>query len=122
MSQATALYDLHLHSGWSYDATARGEAYFVAARRYGVRCLAITDHHLIDGLDEIHTVARNYPEVRVIRAAELTVTTEFGAIDLLCYGLPDAIPPALQKVLHEIRIAAFRPLRNVMQIAILCDT
>ena len=101
MSQPTALYDFHLHTRWSYDATARVEAYFAAARRYGVRCLAITDHHLIDGLDEVHAVAREYPEVRVIRAAELTVTTEFGSIDLLCYGLPDTIPHALQTVLDE---------------------
>ena len=103
MSQSTALYDLHLHTAWSYDATARVEPYFAAARRYGVRCLAITDHHLIDGLESVRTVARQYPEVRVIRAAELTATTEFGAIDLLCYGLPDTIPPALQTVLAEYR-------------------
>ena len=70
MSQATALYDLHLHTGWSYDATARMETYFMAARRNGVRCLAITDHHLIDGLDEMHAVARAYPDVRVIPAVK----------------------------------------------------
>lgn len=103
MPQANSLYDFHLHTGWSYDATASAEAYFTAARRYGVRCLAITDHHLIDGLQEMHTIAREYPEVRVIRAAELTVTTEFGSIDLLCYGLPDAISPALQTILDEYR-------------------
>ena len=101
MSQSTALYDLHLHTGWSYDATATVESYFAAARRCGVRCLAITEHHLIDGLNEVREVAREYPDVRVIRAAELTVTTEFGAIDLLCYGFPDSIPPALQTVLEE---------------------
>lgn len=101
MSQTTARYDLHLHTGWSYDATARVEPYFAAAQRYGVQCLAITDHHVIDGQNEVHEVARKYPDVRVIRAAELTVSCEFGSIDLLCYGLPEIIPPALQKVLDE---------------------
>ncbi len=103
MSQPTALYDLHLHTGWSYDATSEVESYFTAARRHGVRCLAITEHHLIDGLSEVREVARHYPEVRVIRAAELTVKTEFGDIDLLCYGLPNSIPPALQTVLDDYR-------------------
>lgn len=101
MPQSTALYDLHLHTGWSYDATATVEPYFEAAQRLGVRCLAITDHHVIDGLSEVQEVARKYPEVRLIRAAELTVSCEFGAIDLLCYGLPQIIPAELQKVLDE---------------------
>lgn len=101
MSQPTALYDLHLHTGWSYDATATVEPYFEAAQRLGVRCLAITDHHVIDGLNEAQEVARKYPDVRLIRAAELTVSCEFGSIDLLCYGLPETIPSALQKVLDE---------------------
>lgn len=35
MEPATALYDLHLHTAWSYDATARAEAYFAAASRCG---------------------------------------------------------------------------------------
>ncbi len=103
MSRAIALYDLHLHTCWSYDATAGAKAYFAAARRLGVRCLAITDHHLIDGLDEAGAAARDYPEVRLIRAAELTVTTRFGAVDLLCYGLPAAMPPRLQVVLDGYR-------------------
>jgi len=101
MSQSTALYDLHLHTGWSYDATAKVEPYFAAAQKYGVRCLAITDHHVIDGQNEVHEVAQKYPDVRVIRAAELTVNTEFGSIDLLCYRLPEAPPPELQVVFDE---------------------
>lgn len=101
MSQSTALYDLHLHTGWSYDATARVEPYFEAAQKHGVRCLAITDHHVIDGQKEVHEIAQKYPDIRVIRAAELTVTTEFGAIDLLCYRLPETNSPELQTVFDE---------------------
>lgn len=103
MTPATALYDLHLHTAWSYDATANAAAYFTAASRCAVRCLAITDHHLTDGWDDARAAARTYPEVRLIPAAELTVTTKFGYVDLLCYGLPETTPLALQAVLDAYR-------------------
>lgn len=103
MTRKTAVYDLHLHTGWSYDATASVAAYFKAARRLGVRCIAITDHHLADGLDEVQTEARGYPEIRVIRASEITVQTTYGPIDLLCYGLPDPIPANLEAVFDLYR-------------------
>ncbi|HIC69889.1 MAG TPA: PHP domain-containing protein [Candidatus Latescibacteria bacterium] len=43
-----AHYDLHLHSFCSYDATARVEDHFKRTRELGVRCIAITDHHVLD--------------------------------------------------------------------------
>ncbi len=103
MTPAIARYDLHLHTGWSYDATASVRSYFEAARRLGVSCIAITDHHLADSLDEVHAAARDFPEVRAIPAAELTVTTELGVFDLLCYGLPADPPGELRAVLEAYR-------------------
>lgn len=96
---STALYDLHLHTGWSYDATAHLENHFKRAVELGVRCIAITEHHVLDSLAEVVETAHNYPAVRTIPSAELTVDTSIGAVDLLCYGFPLDIPPALQKVL-----------------------
>ena len=52
------LYDLHLHTYWSYDATANPENYFRRAREIGVRCLAIADHHVLDSLEEVMEIAR----------------------------------------------------------------
>ena len=80
------LYDLHLHTYWSYDATTHPENYFKRARELGVRCLAVADHHILDSLEEVLEIAQDYPDVRVIPAAELSVTTSLGAVDLLCYG------------------------------------
>ena len=48
-----AQYDLHLHSYWSYDATAEVENHFKRARELGVRYIAITDHHLMDALIDL---------------------------------------------------------------------
>ena len=80
-----ACYDLHLHTCWSYDATAQAESYFRRARELGTRCLTITDHHVLDSLPEVVEVARAYPEIIAIPSAELTVTTSIGSVDLLCY-------------------------------------
>lgn len=96
-----AVYDLHLHTGWSYDASADIELYFRKARELGVRCIAITEHHNIDSAEENLLVAEKYPEVRLIIAAELSVTTSIGSVDLLCYNLPRKPSGSLAAVLNE---------------------
>ena len=95
-----ASYDLHLHTYWSYDATTDPERYFQRARSLGMRCIAITDHHVLDSLDEVLDVAARYPDLRTIPSAELTVTTSIGSVDLLCYGFPRLLDPELQQVLE----------------------
>lgn len=103
------LYDLHLHTYWSYDATTHPENYFKRARELNLRCFAIADHHVLDSLEEILEIAQGYPDVRVIPSAELTVTTSIGSIDLLCYGFPREFPAELRQVLdayHEWQRAA----------------
>jgi predicted metal-dependent phosphoesterase TrpH len=94
-----ACYDLHLHTYWSYDATAEPEAHFRKARELGVRCITISDHHVLDGLEEVLEVARGYPDIRTIPSAELTVTTSIGAVDLVCHGFPETVPEPMRPVL-----------------------
>lgn len=96
-------YDLHLHTYWSYDATAEPESYFRRAAELGVTCLAITEHHNMDSWEEIEPMARRYPEIRWIRAAELTADTSMGAVDLLCYNLPATPAGALAECLDTYR-------------------
>lgn len=98
MSNPAAQYDLHLHTYWSYDATAQLENHFKRAVALGVGCLAITDHHILDSLPDVVAMSADYPQIRTIPSAELTVTTSIGAVDLLCYGFPDDIGP-IQPVL-----------------------
>ena len=94
-----APYDLHLHTSWSYDATAQLENHFRRATALGVGCLAITDHHVLDGQPDVVAMSAKYPQITAIPAAELTVTTSIGAVDMLCYGFPLDIPISLQPVL-----------------------
>ena len=98
---APASYDLHLHSCWSYDATAHVDRYFRHARELGMRCITITDHHVLDSLPEVLDAARSYPEVITVPSAELTVTTSWGAMDLLCYGFPLDLSEDLVRMLER---------------------
>lgn len=100
-SAPTASYDLHLHTYWSYDAAAAPASYFRAAEQLGMRCIAITEHHVLDGWEDTLAAARRYPSVNWLLGAELTVNTTFGSVDLLCYGLPRTKPAALGEVLDE---------------------
>ena len=93
-----ANYDLHLHTYWSYDAHADLQNHFERARALGVGCIAITEHHVLDSIPDVIAMSSQYPEVRVIPSAELTVTTSIGAVDLLCYGFPSQTT-SLQPVL-----------------------
>lgn len=97
-AEARASYDLHLHTAWSYDATAPVEELFAAAAAMGVRRIAITDHHVVDGLAEARAVAAAHPEVTWVPGAELTVNASIGAVDMVCLGFTEAAIAALGPV------------------------
>ena len=45
MDSARSCFDFHLHTQWSYDASAPVEFYFAEAARLGMTHIAITEHH-----------------------------------------------------------------------------
>ena len=96
-----ASFDLHLHTYWSYDAVAHPASYFKRAEALGTRCIAIADHHVLDSLDDVAAAARRHPAVRWIPAAELTVTTSLGAMDMVCLDMPFDAPARLRKALDS---------------------
>ncbi|NLO07001.1 MAG: PHP domain-containing protein [candidate division WS1 bacterium] len=93
-----ASYDLHLHTCWSYDAMATVDEHFAAALAHDVRRIAITDHHIVDGLDEAIATAERYPQITLVPGAELTVTASTGSIDVVCLGFTAAAIEALTPV------------------------
>lgn len=103
VSNAVASYDLHLHTWWSYDATANPAHYLRRARERGMRCLAITEHHGLFSREDVQRAAQDYPEIQVIPAAEFTVTTSSGAVDLVCLGFRAELPAALEQLLQRYR-------------------
>jgi len=74
-------------------------SYFRRADELGVHCIAFTEHHVLDSLQEVLRIARDYPDVRTIPAAEITVTASIGSVDLLCYGFPPSPTAELRNVL-----------------------
>ena len=98
MSEATPMFDFHLHSEWSYDATAPVEYYFSEAAKRGMSHIAITEHHQMDSLPDVLAAAKKYPMVNYIPATELTVHSPKGTFDMVCLGLPLVPTPELQNV------------------------
>ena len=98
-----ASYDLHLHSYWSYDAHADIRDYFRLAQKQRTRAFSLTDHHLMDGYEELYQIAKEFPEVPYIVGAELTVHSPAGTFDMVCLGLPREPTPELQAVFEAYR-------------------
>lgn len=112
------MYDLHLHSYHSFDATPSAEDIFAAADRDGVGCLAITDHYVTDVVPHALNVTKQYPDIRYIPAVELGVVTSFGELDLLCYGIPNL--SSLERVrqtyiewMHASAVATIRGMQLI---------
>jgi hypothetical protein len=98
-----AIFDLHLHTCWSYDAFSRPADYFRFAAEKNVRAIAVTDHHLMDGYGEVLKAAAAYPETGWIAGAELTVHCQLGNFDLVCLNLPVDPGPELAAVFELYR-------------------
>ena len=58
-----ASFDFHLHTCWSYDASATAEEYFALASSRGVGWLAVTEHHQMDSLAEVSAAGAAHPEL-----------------------------------------------------------
>ncbi len=98
-----AAYDFHLHTEWSYDALSKVEDYFRFAHEKGLRALAITDHHLMDGYEDVLACAKKYPDVHYVAGAELTVHCPLGTYDLVCLNLPPCAEGELAEMFETYR-------------------
>ncbi len=96
-----ASYDLHLHSVWSYDATAEVEQHCSRAAGIGLKTIAITDHNNIGARKDVEACRLKYPGLMILHGAEFTVKTPFGCIDMVCLRLPENPGPRLRSVLDR---------------------
>ena len=77
--------DLHIHSWWS-DGGLSPAQLVERARSLGVTHMAITDHDSLRGSEELPALC---PDIRTLRAAELSMADRYG-LHLLIYGLTPA--------------------------------
>ena len=82
--------DLHCHTGYSYDSTAKPEEMVEAALRKGVNCLAITDHGEVEGARKAVEYAKDKP-ILIIPGIE--IKSKEG--DILGLNIKEIIPNKL---------------------------
>ncbi len=99
-----AVFDFHLHTWWSYDACTPPEYYFRRAEELKLQAFAVTDHHNNDALPEIREIAKRHPEAGFVSGAELTASTPFGEMDLVCLGLPFEPTPEFAALKEEYHV------------------
>ena len=96
-------FDFHIHSWYSYDAHLSPEDIFSAAEAAGLRALAITDHHNMDGFAAFAAAAEAHRSVRWVPAMEVTAGTKWGWSDVVALGLPTDAPQRLAHVVDRFR-------------------
>lgn len=89
--------DLHSHSCYS-DGMLTPQALVDKALANGVRCLSLTDHDTLAGLNEVHVAAEN-TSLQIINGIELS--TRFKKIDIHILGLNMNTPDILQTIIER---------------------
>lgn len=82
--------DLHCHTGYSYDSTAKPEEMVEAALQKGINCLAICDHEEIKGARKAVEYAKDRP-ILIIPGIE--IKSKEG--DILGLNIKEIIPNKL---------------------------
>ena len=97
----SALVDLHLHTTASDGRLSPTELVRLVANQ-GLKQVAISDHDTTEGLAEAYEAAREFPELRIIPAIELSTDVPGDEVHILGYFL-DYKDPALQEILLRFR-------------------
>ena len=88
--------DLHIHSHFS-DSVDSPLEIMQAAQRYGVQCLAITDHDTVEGIAPCQALAARYG-IEVIPGIELSTEVNGKDIHILGYFIDIDSTPLLEGI------------------------
>lgn len=83
--------DLHCHSTAS-DGTDSPTRIIEKAHEIGLAAIALTDHDVVDGLDEFQAAAAKYPDLWAINGTELAVDCPGASVEILALDIKDTAP------------------------------
>lgn len=83
--------DLHCHSTAS-DGTDSPSQIIEKAHEIGLKAIALTDHDVVDGLEEFQTAAQKYPDLWAINGVELAVDGHEAPIEILALDIQNLEP------------------------------
>ncbi|MBU2265931.1 MAG: PHP domain-containing protein, partial [Candidatus Omnitrophica bacterium] len=102
MSEITDnLCDLHIHSKFS-DSDLTVENIFKQAKEKSLRCIALTDHDTVGGVNQARICSREYG-VELIEAIELSAQHQDVEVHVLGYFI-DSDNPQLSQELEKIKL------------------
>ncbi len=93
--------DLHLHTRASDGVLSPADLTRLCAER-GLKIIAISDHDTTEGLAEAHETAREYPNLEIIPAIELSTDVPGSEIHILGYFI-DVGDVSFQRILKRFR-------------------
>lgn len=100
--------DLHCHSTAS-DGTDTPSQIIEKAHKIGLKAIALTDHDVIDGLEEFQKAAALYPDLWAINGTELAVAHPQAEIEILALNIQNIAPfKERQKKLIQARDEAHK--------------
>lgn len=95
--------DLHTHSTCSDGSDSPSEI-IRKAHEIGLTAIALTDHDVVDGLEEFQAAARQFPDLWAINGSELAVSHPQADIEILALDIKDiAAFKKRQEMLVKIR-------------------
>jgi predicted metal-dependent phosphoesterase TrpH len=109
--------DLHAHTTYS-DGTVSPTELVELARDLGLSAVAVTDHDIVDGIEEALAAGERL-DVEVVPGVELSVEWENRTLHLLGYFFCDLPTRELREALAELR--HYRDVRNARILAKLSE-
>ena len=88
--------DLHIHTNFS-DSTSSPQEVVEQARDNGLKCISITDHDTIDGIDPTIAAALNY-DIEVISGIELSSEMNHKDVHILGYLMDYKNPEFVNRI------------------------
>ena len=109
----SVLVDLHLHTTASDGRLSPAELVRLLAKQ-GLKQVAISDHDTTEGLEEAFAAAKEFPDMRIIPAIELSTDIPGDEVHMLGYFIRHE-DEELQTILRQFRAGRLERGRMIVE-------